>query len=74
MAVQEATDELDLVLKAFDTGRRRSRTPGGVARDTGLPLEQVLQTLQHHPEYFVVSSTITPSGLPYYTIKNGQEG
>jgi hypothetical protein len=49
------------IIKAFIGPENLWRTPGGVAREVGLPVEQVQSYINEHPDIFV-RSTLTASG------------
>lgn len=44
------------------------RTPGGIARTTGLPVGEVRDYLSHHADMFDTSA-IRPSGEPLFSLK-----
>jgi len=60
-------DVEDLVGAAFD-GPDQLRTLGGISRATTLPLSDVQRVLQTHPDIFVRSRTLTPSGSSVYSV------
>ena len=65
------TDDLTSVVKeAFDLSSASMRTIGGIVRDTALTADTVQQVLESHPDPFVKSQTIAPSGNPVYSINS----
>lgn len=54
------------ITKALSGHLNQWRTPGGIARETGLPLDVVEAYLREHEEQFAQSS-IAPSGTPLYS-------
>jgi hypothetical protein len=56
------------ILEAFTGPDETWRTIGGVSRETGVPVEEVQQFVQRHPDLFV-ESTLTPSGSPLIGLK-----
>ena len=59
--------KVDLILDLFP-GPNYWRTPGGIARQIGLPLSEVESYLESHPEIFKVSP-ISPSGTRLYGLQ-----
>lgn len=56
------------ILRAFSRPEDRWRTPGGIAREVGLPTERVEAYIREHPDIFIPSS-VTASGTPVYGIR-----
>lgn len=55
------------ILRAFAGPQNMWRTPGGVARETGLSLDTVNSYLNQHANLFR-QSPLTPNGTPLYTL------
>ena len=55
------------LLRAFSDPRDLWRTPRGIARETGLPLNMVQSYLRDHADLFRLSP-IAPSGMPLYSL------
>ncbi|MEW5767212.1 MAG: hypothetical protein AB1797_06235 [bacterium] len=53
------------ILRAFAGPQNMWRTPGGVARETGLSLDTVNSYLNHN---LFRQSPLTPNGTPLYTL------
>lgn len=56
------------ILEAFKGPRTSWRTPGGIARQTGLPLDTVQSYFQVHRDLFV-QSPLAPGGMPLYSLR-----
>ena len=46
---------------------RKIRTAGGISRDTGLPIEDVIEYLEDHPERFRILP-LRPAGSKLYEL------
>lgn len=53
------------IMSAFSTEVKRCRTAGGVSRETGLSIEDVIEYLEDHPDTFRVMN-IKPGGHKIY--------
>ncbi len=56
------------LVNAFCGPRSLWRTPGGIARQTGLSPEQVQTYIQAHQDLFI-RSPLTPGGIPLYGLR-----
>jgi len=56
------------VLDAFSTDYKSIRTAGGVSRETGLPIDEVTEYLEDHPDTFEVLK-LRPAGHKLYRIR-----
>ena len=55
------------ILRAFSHPHDLWRTPGGIARETGLPFHTVQLYLRDHPDLFRLSPLV-PGGTPLYSL------
>ena len=53
------------ILGAFNKEFKRYRTAGGVAKETGLPIEEVIEYLEEHPDTFRLCN-LRPAGCKLY--------
>jgi len=56
------------ILKAFHGPNDTLRSPGGIARDTGLPLNEVNSYLEQHSKLFE-KFPLKPGGTTLYSLK-----
>jgi len=56
------------ILETFRGPRTSWRTAGGIARQTGLPLNTVQSYFQAHRDLFV-QSPLAPGGMPLYSLR-----
>lgn len=61
------SDFRKLIDQAFSTELKSIRTAGGISRDTGLPIEEVIEYLEDHPERYKVMG-LRPAGCKLYKV------
>lgn len=59
---------LELITKAITSSNYKWRTPQGIAKDSGVPLGQVIQTLEKSND-FVRASNANSTGEPLYSTR-----
>ena len=64
----EKKESRDRVIEAISKSSFRWRTPRGIAKDSGVPLPQVLETLERS-EGFIRARKGNSQGEPLYTTK-----
>lgn len=58
------------IMNSFKSPTSKMRSAFGIASDTGLPIEKVVEFMKKHPELFQEARLAPPTGSTFYIITN----